>query len=210
MRFADLEAVTVDGFGTLLELGDPIAPLEEALRKHGVERSPADVRRAFEAEAAHYRVHAHHGRDGETLASLRRECVAVFLGELGAPLAPESFVDAFLASLVFRPAPGSAQALATLRSHGLKLAVVSNWDCSLPAWLDALGLGSDFQVVVTSAEAGIPKPDPRAFGIALERLGVTPERALHVGDEPADEEGAEAAGMHFAPAPLAAAVEALA
>ena len=39
--------------------------------------------------------------------------------------------------------------------------------------------------------------------VALERLRVRPERALHVGDSAADEQGARAAGMRFAPAPLA-------
>jgi putative hydrolase of the HAD superfamily len=64
--------------------------------------------------------------------------------------------------------------------------------------------------VVTSAEAGAPKPDPAVFLCALERLGIRPERALHVGDSEPDQAGARAAGMRFAPAPLAAAVEALA
>lgn len=57
---------------------------------------------------------------------------------------------------------------------------------------------------------GAPKPGPAAFLLALQALHVRPERALHVGDSESDEEGARAAGMHFAPAPLAAAVKALA
>jgi HAD superfamily hydrolase (TIGR01509 family) len=61
--------------------------------------------------------------------------------------------------------------------------------------------------VVTSAEAGAPKPDPEPFHLALRRLAVAPERALHVGDSPADEEGARAAGLHFLPAPLTSIVE---
>ena len=44
----------------------------------------------------------------------------------------------------------------------------------------------------------------------LELLHVRPQRALHVGDSGSDEAGARAAGMHFAPAPLAQAVEAIA
>jgi putative hydrolase of the HAD superfamily len=60
---------------------------------------------------------------------------------------------------------------------------------------------------VTSAEAGAAKPDPAAFRLALGRLRVEPERALHVGDEAEDAEGATAAGMHFAEAPLSAAFE---
>jgi len=63
--------------------------------------------------------------------------------------------------------------------------------------------------VVTSAQAGAPKPDPAVFTLALELLGVQPSRALHVGDSDADEAGGSAAGMQFAPAPLAQAVEAL-
>jgi len=43
------------------------------------------------------------------------------------------------------------------------------------------------------------------------KLGVDPVRALHVGDDPVhDEQAARKAGLHFAPAPLAAAVEQLA
>jgi putative hydrolase of the HAD superfamily len=209
MRFAELEAVTVDGFGTLLELEDPVAPLVKALERRGMDRSPADVARAFAAEAGHYRLHAHTGRDGESLARLRRECVGVFLREVEAAVEPDAFVDAFLDALVFRPAEGAHQALAKLRERGLKLAVVSNWDCSLPERLEALGLLAHFGAVVTSAEAGVPKPGPEAFLLALERLGVKAGRALHVGDEEADERGAKAAGMHFAPAPISAAVAAL-
>ena len=209
MRFADLEAVTVDGFGTLVELESPVVPLVQALSDRGVDRSPSEVERAFAAEAGHYRLHAHEGRDAETLAGLRRDCVAVFLRDLAAPVKPDEFVDAFLTALVFRPAPGAEAALAAMRSRGLKLAVVSNWDCSLPERLEGLGLLEQFGAVVTSAEAGAPKPDPRVFRLALERLGAGAARALHVGDEEADERGAVAAGMHFAPAPLSTAVEAL-
>ena len=209
MRFADLEAVTVDGFGTLVELESPVVTLVQALSDRGVDRSPSDVGCAFAAEAGHYRLHAHEGRDAETLARLRRDCVAVFLRELAAPVEPDEFVDAFLAALVFRPAPGAAAALAAMRSRGLRLAVVSNWDCSLPERLEELGLRDQFDAVVTSAEAGAPKPDPRVFQLALERIGARATRTLHVGDEDADERGAVAAGMHFAPAPLSTAVEAL-
>jgi FMN hydrolase / 5-amino-6-(5-phospho-D-ribitylamino)uracil phosphatase len=60
---------------------------------------------------------------------------------------------------------------------------------------------------VTSAEVGAAKPSPAPFLTALERLGVEPGRALHIGDHPKDKDGAAAAGMHFAPAPLDEAVQ---
>jgi putative hydrolase of the HAD superfamily len=163
------------------------------------------VERAFHAEVAHYRPHAHEGRDAASLAALRRDCVEVFLGELGDPLGTAEFVDAFMGSLVFELVPGAVAALRTLRRRDLRLGVVANWDYDLPAHLERLGLHGMFDTVVTSARAGAAKPDPAIFELALRELGVRPERALHVGDEPVDEEGARAAGLHFAPAPLSGA-----
>jgi putative hydrolase of the HAD superfamily len=209
MRFADLDAVTVDGFGTLVELESPIEPLRRALAERGIERPPADVTAAFAAEARHYRAGAHTAVDGTTLARFREECVRVFLDALSAPLGAAAFVDAFLAALVFRPAEGAEAALAALRGRGLRLAVVSNWDCSLPERLEELGLLHQFDAVVTSAGAGVPKPDPHPLRIALERIAADAERALHIGDEEDDELAARSAGMRFAPAPLSTAVAAL-
>jgi HAD superfamily hydrolase (TIGR01509 family) len=82
---------------------------------------------------------------------------------------------------------------------------VSNWDCALPEHVERSGLSPLLDTIVSSASVGVAKPNPRIFQVALERLGVRPDRALHVGDERSDEEGAAAAGMRFAPAPLATA-----
>ena len=204
MPFADLDAVTVDGYGTLLELPDPAGALVEALAAAGMTRSREEVAAAFAAEVGHYRPRAHRGRDPESLAALRLECVAVFLGALDAELDPQTFVEAFIGSLAFSPVPGVVETLERLAAR-TRLAVVANWDSSLHEQLDRLGLDRYFDAVVTSAEAGAAKPDPKIFLAALRRLDVEPARALHVGDEPIDEQGARAARMRFLPAPLATA-----
>lgn len=207
MRFAELDAVTVDGYGTLLHLSDPVPPLRRALSERGVERSPEEIAGAFRAEVTHYRPNAHLAHDAESLAAFRSECVGIFLRELGSPLEPHGFVDAFIDALVFEPVRGAPEVLERLRANGLRLAVVANWDCALPGHLERLGLDRLVDTVVTSARAGVPKPDPAIFELALQELGVRPDRALHVGDEPCDEEGARAAGLRFAPAPLSAAFD---
>jgi putative hydrolase of the HAD superfamily len=207
MRFTELDAVTVDGYGTLLQLIDPIPSLRGALADRGVERSQEDVGRAFRAEVGYYRPRSYDGRERASLAALRHACVEVFLAALGEPVEPGEFLDDFLASLVFEPVAGAAEAVAGLRARGLRLGVVANWDCALPEHLAAAGLLDLFHTVVTSARAGASKPDPAIFELALRELGVRPERALHVGDEPIDEEGARAAGLAFAPTPLATAFE---
>jgi hypothetical protein len=48
MQFADLDAVTVGAFGTLVELVDPVPGLRESLRALGVERNEEAVAAAIE------------------------------------------------------------------------------------------------------------------------------------------------------------------
>jgi putative hydrolase of the HAD superfamily len=207
MRFADLDAVTVDGFGTLVRLTDPVPRLAQALKGQGAEIAADIVREAFAAEVAYYRPNAVSGRDPESLSALRLQCTRVFLEAAGAALKASSFVDSFMSSLVFEPMPVAVETLSGLRARGLELAVVSNWDIGLTQHLERIGLSGLFSSIVTSAEAGAAKPDPAIFRLVLERLRVEPGRALHVGDEPEDGAGARAAGMGFAHAPLEAAFE---
>jgi putative hydrolase of the HAD superfamily len=200
MRFAELDAVTIDGFGTLVELVDPVPALREALAARGVDLDAKRVASAFKVEAHYYRARSLQGRDAQSLAQLRRECTDVFLRELEVAL--DDFGETFMSCLRFRPAEGAVETVRALRTRGLALAVVANWDISLHEHLEALGIEPLVDAIVTSAEAGAAKPDPAIFRLALERLRVRADRALHVGDEPLDEEGARAAGMRFAPAPL--------
>ena len=206
---ADLDALTVDAMGTLVELADPTRALTAALEERGVQASAREVRAAFRAEVEYYVPRAQEGRDDESLRDLARRCAGVFLDHLGAPLDASEFAPAFVGALEFRPLDGAVGALAQLRRAGLALACVSNWDASLAGQLERTGVGSLFDTVVSSAEAGAPKPDPAVFRLALDRLGTAPERTLHVGDEDVDREGAAAAGLPFEPAPLATVPERL-
>jgi HAD superfamily hydrolase (TIGR01509 family) len=201
---AGLDAVTVDAYGTLVRLADPTPALGAALAAAGVERTPEEVAAAFAEEVRHYRPRSLRGRDEPSLQTLREECVGIFLAALRAELGAAAFVPSFIGALVFEPIDGAAEVLDELRGRGLRLAVVANWDCALRGVLEQLGLAPRFETIVASAEAGAEKPDPEIFRVALERLGVEPARALHIGDEDVDERGAAAAGMRFAPAPLTA------
>lgn len=192
---ADVDAVTIDGYGTLLRLVDPIPKLLPLAPG----KSASEIRAALEAEMEYYLDHSLEGRDEPGLARLRADCTAVFNDALGSKLTPDEYIGA----LEFESLPGVAETLRRLRAHGLALAVVANWDFGLHEHLRHQGLYHWFDTVVTAAEVGARKPHPRPFQEALRRLGVDPARALHVGDLPADDErGAAAAGMRFAPAPL--------
>jgi putative hydrolase of the HAD superfamily len=196
----DVDAVTIDAYGTLVRLRDPVPALQRALAERGHERTDDAVRAAFAAEVAYYVPRSHEGRDVASLAALRRACTQVFLDSAGADtLDADEFP--FVPSLAFDLVPGGREACDDLSRAGLRLCVVSNWDIGLSEHLRRLGVDLP---VVTSAEAGAAKPDPAVFVLALERLDVAdPARAVHVGDDAADEAGAHAAGLRFEPAPLA-------
>jgi putative hydrolase of the HAD superfamily len=87
-------------------------------------------------------------------------------------------------------------ALRRLREMGLRLALVSNANGTLKRKLATTGLDGHFEVVLDSHEEGFEKPDPRLFRLALDRLGVAPAAAFHVGDlYEVDVVGARAAGL---------------
>jgi putative hydrolase of the HAD superfamily len=183
------KAVFLDALGTLVELEPPWVGLGEAL---GDAISDAELIPAVRAEMAYYKEHSHEGRDPESLADLRRRCAEVLSRELGVEVSAETLVD----SIRFDAYPDAVPALEQLRSLGLKLVCVSNWDCSLPEVLERCGLATYLDGVVSSAIAGARKPDPAIFAPALELAGCAPEEAVHVGDtREEDVEAAEAAGI---------------
>ena len=175
--------------GTLLRLVPPAPALARAL---GVDEEAAE--RAFRAEVAYYVVHHLEGCHPSDLEDLRRRCAAVLAEVAGVD--PVRALDALMGSLEFEPWEDAAPALRELRALGLRLIVVSNWDCSLPDVLTRIGLAELVDGVVTSASVGAAKPDVRVFEAALELAGCAPAEALHVGDSAEhDVAGARAAGL---------------
>jgi putative hydrolase of the HAD superfamily len=181
-------AVFLDALGTLVELEPPWRHLATELAIEPSER----LVRAMRAEMAYYKRHSHEGRDEASLAALRERCAGVLSRELGR----EVPVEKMMASIRFRAYADAPPALAALRRRGLALVCVSNWDVSLPAVLARCGLDGALDGVVTSAEAGVRKPDPAIFLPALALARCEPAEAIHVGDT-AEEDvaAAEAAGI---------------
>lgn len=188
-----------DALGTLVELQPPWPRLIDLLRmRHGLEVSWDAAKQAMLAEMSYYKQHHDEGHDEPSLADLRARCAGVIRDQLPQTigLSDEQLVDTLLESLRFAPYPEVAGVLAELRSMGLKLAVVSNWDCTLRSTLGELGLAGLVDAVITSAEAGARKPAAAIFRAALDRLETSPDLALYVGDSPeTDIAGAKGAGI---------------
>jgi len=92
--------------------------------------------------------------------------------------------------------PEVSETLSALKARGLILDVISNFDSRLVKILHGLGAAHWFDEVFISSRVGHAKPNRRIFEAALEKHGLKPENAVHVGDnEVNDVQGAMNAGM---------------
>ena len=87
--------------------------------------------------------------------------------------------------------------LERLKTQGYKIGVISNLRRDMYQLCADLRMAPYLDFCLTSAEAGVEKPDPAIFVAALARAGVSPAEAVHVGDQPrSDLVGARGAGLH--------------
>jgi putative hydrolase of the HAD superfamily len=141
--------------------------------------------------------------------------LTVYVAECGIPADRVEPVAAGMAETTWgigwtHVAEGTGAALTDLAGLGLPMGVVSNSDGTAESWLRRLGVcyaphadqpppeaGVQVGVVVDSAVAGVAKPDPAIFAIALAAIGLAASPAvMHVGDSLRyDVTGALAAGL---------------
>jgi HAD superfamily hydrolase (TIGR01549 family) len=77
-----------------------------------------------------------------------------------------------------------AQTLETLRSRGVRMAVVSDAWPNLRQLHADLGIDGFFEVYAISAVLGCRKPDPRMYRHASDALGLAPAECVFVDDDP--------------------------
>jgi HAD superfamily hydrolase (TIGR01509 family) len=82
-----------------------------------------------------------------------------------------------------------------LRAHGVGIAIVSNCMEHTRGLLLDLGVTARADALVLSCEVGAAKPSARIFEHALELVGVAPEAALFVDDQPSFCAGAATLGI---------------
>lgn len=187
------EAVTFDCWNTLICEEDPelahalrVTRLREAAEQAGRPVSPEEATRAFDS-AWHRNMQLR--RAGE--ASGAREVAQWSLAALELE-ADEQTLDSLVTA--FEEAShtgevvaleGARETLEALRAVGIPCALVCDTGLTpgrvVREHLDRLGLLENLAVQAFSDEVGVLKPDPQMFRVALEPLGVSPERALHVG-----------------------------
>lgn len=172
--FGDVEALTFDCYGTLIDWEAGLsAAFQAVLDAHAIAHDAEDVltryaRHEAGAESGPYMPYA------EVLESGLRGVAA----ELGFE-PTDAEVVRFSRSVEDWPAfPDSTEALRRLKER-FRLGVLTNCDDDLFAASNRR-LGVEFDWVITAQQVGSYKPDERNFRVALDRVGLPPERLVHV------------------------------
>ena len=91
------------------------------------------------------------------------------------------------------------ETLEQLRKEGIKLAIVSTKSREgLAHGIKVLGAEHLFEVIISMDEVTHVKPHPEPVLLALEKLGVSKEEAIMIGDNSHDIEGGQNAGVRTA------------
>lgn len=193
-----IKAITMDVGGTLAEgeLNRESYQKEVAnyLRSLGFDKTTEDYRKATRIafKELNLRRKRYVEMKFETFCSM-------ILSNLGIPPAHE-FIEK-MRTIYFECFPqtekrGAREVLREL-SGRYKLAAVSNSMSLAPRrFLEKANFARYFEVIAVSGEIGYRKPHPKIFEYTLEKLGVRPNEAVHVGDSiEEDVSGAKNVGM---------------
>lgn len=88
--------------------------------------------------------------------------------------------------------------LKILKSRNLYLGIIT--DTAQPLYvkinkLERGGIGHFWDVIISSCETGVQKPDPEIYHLALQQLGISPCQAIFVGHKSSELDGARKVGM---------------
>lgn len=208
-----IEAVIFDLGGTLIEYAGPYASwpdLEtpgfaaayEYLRQQGVALPPLETFRdtGFGLLPGRWQ-QATRGEQNLRLVELLEDVLRAHgITDVTAEqlaTAAERYEDAICAQA--HPLEGAQETLAYVKEHGYKMALLSNTMFTGRAHihdLERFGLNGYFDAMLFSADAGKWKPTAAPFLFLVEKLDVSPETAVYIGDDPAsDVVGARRAGL---------------
>jgi putative hydrolase of the HAD superfamily len=192
-----LRAVLFDVDFTLARPGPELGPegYVRAGERHGLTLEPARYAAARDAALVELRRHPELEHDDEIWFRFTERIVRGMGGD--ADSAYDCAVEitrAWEHHANFELYDDVPDALAALRSAGLRIGLVSNSARDVQAFARHHGLGVD--VGISSFHHGRTKPHASIFRAVLDLLGVEPTEAVMVGDTIADDiEGAVALGM---------------
>jgi putative hydrolase of the HAD superfamily len=192
---APVEAITFDVGGTLIECWPSVGHVyAEVAELHGhPQLSPEVLNRRFKEAWKKLKPFRHTSNEWAIL-------VDATFGELVQPPPSVTFFpelyNRFSEPNAWHVFEDVLPVLKALKSRGIALGIISNWDERLRPLLSQLKLDHYFDAIVVSCEAGAHKPSQAIFETACAALASRPANTLHVGDSfELDLAGALAAGL---------------
>ena len=203
-----IKVVTFDFYNTLVKFWPPLEEIQAAVCfAKGISVSRDAIRRGY-AKADILFNRANEEEPLSLRTSERRleffsnyeQLILQTAGILVTPgLAREIWQLAIAVPKQFTPFEDTLPALASLRSRGYRLGVITNLRADLPPLVRQAGLEGCLEFCVNSTLAGSEKPHPPIFLEALRRAAVEPGEVLHIGDQVrSDVAGARSMGMQAA------------
>ena len=195
-----LRAVLFDVDFTIAKPGPELGP--EGYRRlgerFGLELDPSRYGEAREKAIESLRRHPELEHDEEIWVAFTERIIRCMGGDSGSAYdCARAMTQAWEHAEHFELYEDALPVLEALRSHGLKLGLVSNTGRDLDQFVAHHGL--DVDAVLGSRAFGRTKPHPAIFQAVLERLEVAPKEAAMIGDSPEDDvDGARAAGIEKA------------
>lgn len=95
-----------------------------------------------------------------------------------------------------RTYPGIEELLAELSARGVKLAVVTSKSrSSMELAFHSIPIDHYFDTLIATDDTDNHKPHPQPLLLAMDRLDLTPDECVYIGDSPFDIQAGQAAGM---------------
>ncbi|MFQ5910382.1 MAG: HAD family hydrolase [Thermoplasmata archaeon] len=178
--------------------------LTDVFREHGLVTRLEDIERAYDVQGQRLFDIWNRGVDID-----QRAQIGIILSELG--ISADQVDETLIGDLMRQytdvlalvppvPFDGANELLGKLKNRGMSLAIISNTGRTGGDFFRELMKNHDlahyFDVMTFSNEAGIRKPNKEIFLKTLEEMDISPEEAMHVGDDSdTDVIGARRAGM---------------
>lgn len=201
-----IKAIFFDAAGTLIKparrVGESYAVIAH---KYGLEASAAEIAERFRFCFRAAPPLAFPGAPAVEIADLERAWWKALVRRIFEPWDGfQRFDDCFAELFAYFAQPDAwllypeaDETLSALKSRGMILGVISNFDSRLLGILEGLGAARWFEHIFVSSRVGHAKPAPEIFQKALERHNLKARDALHVGDsEENDLVGATTAGLN--------------
>lgn len=200
-----VRAISFDINGTLIHSPRLGEVYSQILGRHGIDVGPHEafdtVRRVWEEfncrRQSSRDLFASHPQGSRAFWYEFIDRVCLLLGsEPASRFAKAELFEAFSGPEAWEVFEEVPEVLSALRTKGMRMAVVSNWDDRLPVLLERLEISRFFESIVFSEAVGSEKPFSAIFERVLEDLSLPPQEVVHIGDRlREDVEGARGVGM---------------